>query len=61
MAEKKSVEEVHYDEKITKLHSMIGTKKKRTGKIDCVVVMDLTGSMSSYINKMKVELAKLIT
>ena len=40
---------------------MIDNKKKRTGKIDCVVVMDLTGSMSSYINKMKVELSKLIT
>ena len=39
---------------------MIKTKKKRTGKIDCVVVMDLTGSMDSYINKMKIELTKLI-
>ena len=28
--------------------------------IDCVVVMDLTGSMDSYINKMKIELTKLI-
>ena len=61
MAEKKTVDEAHYDEKIEKLHSMISTKKKRTGKIDCVVVMDLTGSMDSYINKMKEELAKLIT
>ena len=61
MAEEKTENEAHYEEKLTKLHSMINTKKKRTGKIDCAVVMDLTGSMSSYINKMKIELSKLIT
>ena len=58
---KETTEEAHYNDKIAKLHEMISTKKKRTGKIDCAIVMDLTGSMSSYINKMKVELAKLIT
>ena len=39
---------------------MIETKKKRTGNIDCVLVMDLTYSMQPYIEKMKIELSKLI-
>ena len=39
---------------------MIETKKKRTGNIDCAVVMDLTASMEPYIEKMKTELSKLI-
>ena len=40
---------------------MVENKKKRTGNIDCVVVMDLTGSMTEFIEKMKEELSKLIS
>ena len=32
MAEEKTENEAHYEEKLTKLHSMINTKKKRTEK-----------------------------